>query len=425
MNQDKERLRQRELQVRDLENKLSKLESDLQAQATACQVTSHKVREEDAQLHMKYSQTIQKLGEAEAEICSLKQNVRSLKNEIEECHHKEVSVKEELKRERTAIDRLGLPALARSNNLSEYFELQVKENLQLCKLVLKNLDEKDVLRKTIAALENKVQDLTQKYAKANSEKIESSSNEICLKREVRRYTEQVVSLQNALSQKDAELQSRANIDSSNMCLNCRMPHIYDENLRLKSRWKSLLYQKQYLLSCLRTYKDSEVQVISRMHNIAEGYSPAGRGRAKATCEKKQIRCKLKAYALQMIAINRMKFLVKRWRSARRIGSHVLPPQTPSAQTGRSCRGNIDQPESSSIVSGINLSVTGGRTSGATRALTGDLTPPTRDPTNLPRTDFLQNSSCRPFFVDQESREYDKYIERLDSIHSQLGLNVKK
>ncbi|XP_066956530.1 golgin subfamily A member 4-like [Macrobrachium rosenbergii] len=425
MNQDKERLRQRELQVRDLENKLSKLESDLQAQATACQVTSHKVREEDAQLHMKYSQTIQKLGEAEAEICSLKQNVRSLKNEIEECHHKEVSVKEELKRERTAIDRLGLPALARSNNLSEYFELQVKENLQLCKLVLKNLDEKDVLRKTIAALENKVQDLTQKYAKANSEKIESSSNEICLKREVRRYTEQVVSLQNALSQKDAELQSRANIDSSNMCLNCRMPHIYDENLRLKSRWKSLLYQKQYLLSCLRTYKDSEVQVISRMHNIAEGYNPAGRGRAKATCEKKQIRCKLKAYALQMIAINRMKFLVKRWRSARRIGSHVLPPQTPSAQTGRSCRGNIDQPESSSIVSGINLSVTGGRTSGATRALTGDLTPPTRDPTNLPRTDFLQNSSCRPFFVDQESREYDKYIERLDSIHSQLGLNVKK
>ncbi|XP_068228366.1 golgin subfamily A member 4-like isoform X3 [Palaemon carinicauda] len=404
MSQDKERLRQRELLIRDLENKLSKMESELQAQTTACQVTSHKVREGDAQLHMRYNQAVQKLGEAEAEICSVKQMVRSLKNEIEECRERELSVLEELKRERTAIDRLGLPALARSNNLNEYFELQVKENLQLCKLVLKNMDEKDALRKTISNLESKIQDLTQKYAKANSEKIDSSSNEVYLKREVRKYTEKVVSLENALSQKDAELQSRANNGSSNMCLNCRMPHVYDENVRLRSRWKSLLYQKQYLLSCLRTYKDSEVQVLARMHNIAEGYNPAGRSRAEATCEKKQIRCKLKVYAIQMIAINRMKFLVKRWKYARRIGSHTLQPLVTNAQTGRLVERTSET---------------------AARIFTGALTPPTRDPMNLPRTDSLQSTSCRALFVDRESREYDKYIERLDSIHSQLGLNVKK
>ena len=61
MNQDNECLQKRELQVRELENKLSKMENELEAQTVAHEVASHKAREEDVQLHSNYNQTVQKL----------------------------------------------------------------------------------------------------------------------------------------------------------------------------------------------------------------------------------------------------------------------------------------------------------------------------------------------------------------------------
>lgn len=53
-------------------------------------------------------------------------------------------------------------------NLDEYFELQLKENLELCKSVLRLTDDRQLTRKKIINLENTITNLTEQLVEAKS-----------------------------------------------------------------------------------------------------------------------------------------------------------------------------------------------------------------------------------------------------------------
>ncbi|XP_042218573.1 A-kinase anchor protein 9-like isoform X3 [Homarus americanus] len=423
MSQNRERLQHQESRIREMEAEIRKLEGDLRAQADGHQAASHRVREEDAQLHINYTRSLNKLGEAEAELCTLRHKLRTVTKDLELSKEKEEQLQQELTTEKMAINRLGLPALARINNLDEYFELQLKENLELCKSVLRLTDDRQAMRQKIDTLENTVTDLTEQLIKTKAAASNHVDFEKMLQMERSAWEKERTSLQNIISRKDIEM-TRLQIEagSRNTLQNVnnaqlddeRVQYMYGKYVRSEHWRKALIWQKRYLLVVIKGYRDDEQATLSRLRNMASQVHGAVRNEAvEAADNAVHPKHRFRVGALAMVAICRMKNMVIKHQRRKRLGSQILLPYPHTALTIPS---TPDASESSRPGS-ANQGVLGGGMSYVTLQ-----TPPTKGPSNniWPRP----SSSRRNLFLEEESPRLNEYIERLDNIHSALGLNPK-
>ncbi|KAG7170959.1 A-kinase anchor protein 9-like, partial [Homarus americanus] len=370
MSQNRERLQHQESRIREMEAEIRKLEGDLRAQADGHQAASHRVREEDAQLHINYTRSLNKLGEAEAELCTLRHKLRTVTKDLELSKEKEEQLQQELTTEKMAINRLGLPALARINNLDEYFELQLKENLELCKSVLRLTDDRQAMRQKIDTLENTVTDLTEQLIKTKAAASNHVDFEKMLQMERSAWEKERTSLQNIISRKDIEM-TRLQIEagSRNTLQNVnnaqlddeRVQYMYGKYVRSEHWRKALIWQKRYLLVVIKGYRDDEQATLSRLRNMASQVHGAVRNEA------------------------------------------VEAADNAGWSFGNGC--NLSNEE-------YGYKASAEKTTWVTDS------PPIS-------THSLNHSLySRNLFLEEESPRLNEYIERLDNIHSALGLNPK-
>ncbi|XP_042875039.1 A-kinase anchor protein 9-like isoform X4 [Penaeus japonicus] len=442
---DRERIQHQESRIRELEGDLTKLEAELRAQAAAHEMASHRVREGDAQLHASYTSALNKLGEAEAEACSLRLRNSLLSKDLELAREKELQLQQELTTEKMAINRLGLPALAKINNLNEYFELQLKENVELCKSVLRLTDNRHSARLKIVSLEATITDLTEQLIKAKAAAHSSPTPERILRNERSIWETERAALQSLISRKDAELmrlrreaESRlSNQNFSGPADDSRVQYIYGKYLRSESWRKALVYQKKYLLVVLQGYEATEQVTYSRLNVMAERvYGPASCS-ARVPQPRGQPNHRFRVRVLVVIACCRMRYLVQRWKRSRRLGSQILLPNPPASAIGTPEPTHGSRPDSAASGPAIALGIaeeprvplTLNRTLVGTAATWGGITghtPPTKETTNSPSLQHQGTSvTRRSLFPEQESSSLDEYIERLGNIHSKLGLTPRK
>lgn len=114
----------------------------------------------------------------------------------------------------------------------------------------------------------------------------------------------VVELEHSTIDRD-ELEEKAN-------------HLFGKYLRTESFRRALVHQKRYLMIVLSTYESNEAKVLSLVNN-------------NQILPKRKKRPTLKSVALLVIAVERMKFIMRRWHTGKRvcakgIFAHSIPPR---------------------------------------------------------------------------------------------------
>ncbi|XP_043797348.1 A-kinase anchor protein 9-like isoform X6 [Apis laboriosa] len=99
----------------------------------------------------------------------------------------------------------------------------------------------------------------------------------------------------------------------------KLQHFYGKFLRADSRRKALAYQKRYLLSIVGGYQLSEentLSVLAQLTKVQRSYAVIGRN-------KKSPKVRFRSTVLVVISICRMKWLIVRWNTGKRIGVKTL------------------------------------------------------------------------------------------------------
>lgn len=116
----------------------------------------------------------------------------------------------------------------------------------------------------------------------------------------------------------------------------RANHLFGKYLRTESFRRALVHQKRYLIIVLGTYEANEAKVLSMVNGPYLQVT-------------KRKRPTFKAVVLVAIAIERMKFILRRWHTGKRvcakgIFTHTTPPRrTMSASTINWSRGDVQIP----------------------------------------------------------------------------------
>lgn len=84
--------------------------------------------------------------------------------------------------------------------------------------------------------------------------------------------------------------------------------MFGKYLKTESFRKALVHQKRYLLVVLATYEENELKAMAMLHG--------GHERSKK-------RKSFRSVAFMVMAIHRMKFIVKRWHTGKRIGAKAI------------------------------------------------------------------------------------------------------
>ncbi|NWX90693.1 PCNT protein, partial [Nothoprocta ornata] len=112
-----------------------------------------------------------------------------------------------------------------------------------------------------------------------------------------------------LAKATAETENKPGVDSSNP----KMQRLYRKYLRAESFRKALVYQKKYLLLLLGGFQDCEQATLSLIARMGIYPSPADLQLSGRSRPFTKFRCAVRV----IIAISRLKFLVKKWNKVNR------------------------------------------------------------------------------------------------------------
>ncbi|XP_046753841.1 centromere-associated protein E-like isoform X2 [Diprion similis] len=99
----------------------------------------------------------------------------------------------------------------------------------------------------------------------------------------------------------------------------KLQHFYGKFLRTDSRRKALAYQKRYLLCVVGGYQLSEENTLAVLAQL----TLVQREHTTNRHNRKSPRVRFRCAALAIISIRRMKWLIGRWRTGRRIGANAV------------------------------------------------------------------------------------------------------
>ncbi|XP_029338325.1 pericentrin isoform X10 [Mus caroli] len=194
-------------------------------------------------------------------------------------------------------------------------ELQVQlmnellsDNDALTKAVGMATREKAELCRTVSRLEKTLKHHTQKGCVLNRQSKSSLKQD-------------GADLQSSLRHPDPEWHSQTTSGDTNTC-NIKMEKLYLHYLRAESFRKALIYQKKYLLLLIGGFQDSEQETLSMIAHLGVFPSKADK---KITMSRPFT--KFRTAVRVVIAVLRLRFLVKKWQEVDRKGALVHPKST--------------------------------------------------------------------------------------------------
>ncbi|KAL4221886.1 A-kinase anchor protein 9 [Mactra antiquata] len=209
----------------------------------------------------------------------------------------------------------------------------LRQNEELTNYVARISEEKTELRNTLTRLEEEIWRYRQMDAKYQDMQRRTDGSDHQLVAERAEWAREKLSLQMSLNSAEREIgllqtdlrvererRVAAGITETKDNDKIKIQRLYGKYLRAESFRKALIYQKKYLLLLLGGFQDTEettLVLLSRMgavDNRSNIYNRQQRNKPLTT---------FRGAVRVVIAIQRMKFLVKKWRRATRVGSEVV------------------------------------------------------------------------------------------------------
>ncbi|XP_019378836.1 PREDICTED: pericentrin isoform X3 [Gavialis gangeticus] len=197
-------------------------------------------------------------------------------------------------------------------------DVLLKENGELTKSVTAMTDEKLELKAAVSRLEKKLQQhLHRGNGNGQIRSMEDADPVQGLERAA--WQREKTVLQNALKQAESEL-AKNTIEIENKPVmeasNAKLQRLYKKYLRSESFRKALVYQKKYLLLLLGGFQDCEQATLSLIARMGVFPSPAD---LQVSESRSRPFTKFRSAVRVVIAISRLKFLVKKWNKINRKG----------------------------------------------------------------------------------------------------------
>ncbi|KAF0884242.1 PCNT protein, partial [Crocuta crocuta] len=208
--------------------------------------------------------------------------------------------------------------------------------------------------------------------------------------------------QSSLQQPDAGLPTPAASKEANAC-GTQMEKLYLHYLRAESFRKALIYQKKYLLLLIGGFQDSEQETLSMIAHL--GVFPSKADKKMSTSRPFT---KFRTAVRVVIAILRLRFLVKKWQEVDRKGAVVQ---------GRAARPGIPVPRQQLPHKTSTSPPTRDASSGHTRDPV-----PTASPCRRERSAPSSNSKSEGSLSASQDpeRSLTEYIHHLEMIQQRLG-----
>nr|XP_048724960.1 pericentrin isoform X8 [Caretta caretta] len=198
-------------------------------------------------------------------------------------------------------------------------DLLLKENGELTKSVTTLTEEKLELRAAICQFEKNLQQ--QHHRGIGNRQIRSTDDAYSVQGSERAsWQREKTILQNALKQAESEL-AKATVEIENKPImetsNPKLQKLYRKYLRAESFRKALVYQKKYLLLLLGGFQDCEQATLSLIARMGVYPSPAD---LQVSESRSRPFTKFRSAVRVVIAVSRLKFLVKKWHKVNRKGA---------------------------------------------------------------------------------------------------------
>ncbi|XP_058802826.1 uncharacterized protein LOC131670866 [Phymastichus coffea] len=202
-------------------------------------------------------------------------------------------------------------------------ELIAEQQAELKRYLSRELDYADDLRKVRMLYENgsspskvwnRVKELNATIENLSKDKMNLYEKVERIREENNRYLEQIRFLESQLAQK---MSKPSNINRQDY--EERLQHFYGKYLRSESRRKALIYQKHYLYCIVSSYQIVQENTVSFLAALTQ----AQRVYVRPGPHRKNAKVRFRAAILVVIGLQRMKWLILRWRTGRRVGANVV------------------------------------------------------------------------------------------------------
>nr|XP_006825094.1 PREDICTED: A-kinase anchor protein 9-like [Saccoglossus kowalevskii] len=260
---------------------------------------------------------------SDVEIQRLQKVLNEISNELKNVHSSLTS-------EEDPTD--GSPAMSNLN------ARLLKQNADLTTFVSRLSEEKTELRGALAKLEEEVWKYRQKESELDHYTKKSlDSAETILATERAAWARERLANQRALQEAESEivrlkseyrheamkretLQQQQEFSQPSETQQAKLQRMYGKYLRAESFRKALVYQKKYLLLLLGGFHDCEQATLSMIAKMGAYPSPADLQRRS---RHPRSYTRFRSAVRVVIAVSRLKFLVRKWRRATRIGSSAV------------------------------------------------------------------------------------------------------
>ncbi|KAF7399657.1 hypothetical protein HZH68_008249 [Vespula germanica] len=315
-----------------LETDLRRIKEELKAKEDECEWLQKRIKtmsdaeakrqDKRASEHYELKGLRRGLENAKEVIIDLEADMKQSKQELKESGERELKLQQKLDslkiKEAELIDKLSLSKEEERKQRELAFELQQKLKTYVKKMVdlTKELDNRSTKENNDPAkYMNRIKELTDANEKYSTEKDTLHFKLVKVKHDKDQLKQQIKELQTQLQQNkhfpSANAGQLENVDKAE--------HIYGKYLRANSKWKSLIYQKRYLLCVIGSYEISEENTFAILAQLTR----KERLYIKRDHQRKRAIFRFKSAVLVIISIHRMKWLIVRWRTGRRIGANML------------------------------------------------------------------------------------------------------
>ncbi|KAL2713201.1 golgin subfamily A member 4-like isoform X1 [Vespula squamosa] len=315
-----------------LETDLRRIKEELKAKEDECEWLQKRIKtmsdaeakrqDKRASEHYELKGLRRGLENAREVIIDLEADMKQSKQELKESGERESKLQQKLDsfkiKEAELMEKLSLSKEEERKQTELAFELQQKLKTCFKKMVdlTKELDNRSAKENNDPIkYMNRIKELTDANEKYSNEKDILHFKLVKVKHDKEQLKQQIKELQTQLQQNkhfpSANAGQLENVDKAE--------HIYGKYLRANSKWKSLIYQKRYLLCVIGSYEISEENTFAILAQLTR----KERLHIKKDHQRKRAIFRFKSAVLVIISIHRMKWLIVRWRTGRRIGANML------------------------------------------------------------------------------------------------------
>uniref|UniRef100_A0A670ZJ51 A-kinase anchoring protein 9 n=1 Tax=Pseudonaja textilis TaxID=8673 RepID=A0A670ZJ51_PSETE len=328
----------------------------------------------------------------------------------------QTDIEEVLLKLQVLSDLYSLEVNSDSPSSASLTERLIKQNAELTGFVSRLSEEKNNMRNTVMKLEEELR----RYQYTGDSSLHNGRNvDALIASEKEIWHKERLSLQQSLKQAEAEL-AKLKAELRNEAFlrelgsdseNAALKRVYGRYLRAESFRKALIYQKKYLLLLLGGFQECEEATLTLIARM--GGQPSYTRLEVITHHSKSF-TRFRSAARVLIAISRMKFLVRRWK--RVTGYHLIGVNRDSysQNTGNELR-------SDSFSGSLELCGEHRAASYRSRSELESLRSPFSYQYQGIHTDFSPVSlACSQLQNYDPDRALTDYINRLESLQRRLG-----